>query len=1388
MDFNNDDEDDTQFISKKQKVSRPKKKSKNTVSKEIEKEIDQDEIDKTIAEIQRKADEAMDKAKIMEERKKRIPKIKLITERVFEPLNTELREPRKEWIESQKEKYSVPPSYNEEDLENYVMGIHGIGYKKKKSIKSKVEMYGNKKLSKLSYDYVSSTGEILNFPMGALDFSFIKVSKKGERLIDPSRVLILEEEMPPYIRDYIEIPKKKIEYPENYTGIYRFGDKIKFKVKEGEDKLKEVAGIIVNIKKDHFVINGLDGKKYHITHDDGSIERVVNENRVGDKVKFRVNEGGKTKKVVGIITDHLGDYFVIERKVGGKKKKYNVYRKDISILDFSPSEIYDNTIDDNIRKIVIEYIFDIVKGIIPGLEIDYNHDKLSSFGLSEKHKNILRLGIQAFDNHKGTYTPLSNNKIYQGYWKYSFDFEYEELENEKPVMKKYKHKEKIYVPSYIKDVNLFDPTLKDLYYDIKLRAWVYNKYKENVMKKLVDNDKVNVLFEEYFSSISSPSEIVATIVNYLGKDIMKKDPDDIIKKIDENKDAYEKNIHILMVNLKRAIEKNKDRLKEKSETIFVFMDVIKEFIMFYVIDNKERLKEEFLFKKFDEYFKSSPPVITEDIKATFDSLFLSKIQKDYLEYLTTYIEAKKQFNKVVEMMKSKSLYTAEENVKYEFLSNLSKFGFEIFQEIKRYENDCYKISPNRVYEYLKNVLTPFNFLRGSLNSYTKYFQAKLSSREYHIDELSRMCIAHFFPEFSMNMIKPPENYKKDTVDKLLGYIQESLDYNIDIFLESYLTLKYVGHIRTTPRLTLFGDWDIYVGNISEKCKQDSNTGFEVMIDEKGNKVEYPTPMKDIVVCYDEKRKIFTCNNVHRIISDIRKYDKGEISNLPYSKDLIQKMRDRYMNKEVEESIKRVVAEEKVEKKIEKEGYECIVLYKNNSISYPTFRDNVLEKLQRKYFDIKFFQYNVDENPNVEKFGVQKFPSLVLVEYKNGLIKKKEVSQKLREVDVFNFIDSFLGEEIIMEEDYESLFPAEKIVKKIEKGKVYKLGIPHSALIGADKKEVISKISTSIQNGEISFPYVPLFAKVPAEAFINRKTHAKFENDNSNYKKQYYKGKKLLFYDEDYENIDILTSYFTDEARMKAVFTKKGNTLSPVELWKIKSKEIVEHAYDYSMKKKQPLDEKALREGMYFARIPECTNFKISLAISIYNEFKPKVVFDPFAGWGDRALGSLFSKSIQTYIGVDPNTSLMKGYEKIQAYSGNFPDKKIIFEHLPIENFKYDKYEITKKREIDLIFSSPPYFDYEIYSDENSQSIKSHPNPEKWTKWFHDQTNRAFSYLKKGGYLVYYLGGSDTLKTIPSDLIEYMKTRENNRYMGKIPTLNASRQSRPLFFYIWKKND
>ena len=125
------------------------------------------------------------------------------------------------------------------------------------------------------------------------------------------------------------------------------------------------------------------------------------------------------------------------------------------------------------------------------------------------------------------------------------------------------------------------------------------------------------------------------------------------------------------------------------------------------------------------------------------------------------------------------------------------------------------------------------------------------------------------------------------------------------------------------------------------------------------------------------------------------------------------------------------------------------------------------------------------------------------------------------------------------------------------------------------------------------------------------------------------------------------------------------------------------------------------------------------------------VLDPCAGWGDRMVGAMCSEAVGEYVGVDVNEAVFPGYEKLQnamktTLKESAPKVKMI--HKPFEQCT----EEFPDSYFDIVFTSPPFFDYEVYSAEN-------PTYKDWNKDFYtplvDISRKA---LKENGLIVFHI--------------------------------------------------
>lgn len=159
-----------------------------------------------------------------------------------------------------------------------------------------------------------------------------------------------------------------------------------------------------------------------------------------------------------------------------------------------------------------------------------------------------------------------------------------------------------------------------------------------------------------------------------------------------------------------------------------------------------------------------------------------------------------------------------------------------------------------------------------------------------------------------------------------------------------------------------------------------------------------------------------------------------------------------------------------------------------------------------------------------------------------------------------------------------------------------------------------------------------------------------------------------------------------------------------------------------------------------------SNFRPTVAKYIYNTYGNKgVVWDMSCGWGGRLLGFI-SSNCKTYIGTEPSTKTWHGLFKMSLDLRNeYQDIKI--------HKKGSEVFRPLKCEVDLCFTSPPYFDTEKYSDEKTQSYIKYPSEKKWIDGFLTKTIENCAYaLKQDGYMILNIANTPKHKTIESETI------------------------------------
>lgn len=154
-----------------------------------------------------------------------------------------------------------------------------------------------------------------------------------------------------------------------------------------------------------------------------------------------------------------------------------------------------------------------------------------------------------------------------------------------------------------------------------------------------------------------------------------------------------------------------------------------------------------------------------------------------------------------------------------------------------------------------------------------------------------------------------------------------------------------------------------------------------------------------------------------------------------------------------------------------------------------------------------------------------------------------------------------------------------------------------------------------------------------------------------------------------------------------------------------------------------------------------SKFKCSVAKSVYEKFNAVDVLDFSSGWGDRLAGFFACENTRSYIGIDPNTDVYNKYfEQSEFYNDIISDdnsflrdnteKSVKFYNLPAEDVVLDS------ECVDTVFTSPPYFNIERYTNDDNQSWNRYKSDEQWLKGFMFKAiDMAWNALRHDGYFI-----------------------------------------------------
>ena len=198
-----------------------------------------------------------------------------------------------------------------------------------------------------------------------------------------------------------------------------------------------------------------------------------------------------------------------------------------------------------------------------------------------------------------------------------------------------------------------------------------------------------------------------------------------------------------------------------------------------------------------------------------------------------------------------------------------------------------------------------------------------------------------------------------------------------------------------------------------------------------------------------------------------------------------------------------------------------------------------------------------------------------------------------------------------------------------------------------------------------------------------------------------------------------------------------------------------------------------------------------------NQEEPFVVYDSSSGWGGRIIGAMSSRKKIHYVGTDPNPDNFLDEEGISRYQyvadfynnncvDNYSDKLTSFFDVKPQGNTYELFQDGSelisnnpnfqkyKGKLDFSFTSPPYFNREQYSQDETQSFKAYGEYEDWRDNFLKPTLKTiYEYLKKDRYIVWNIAdikiGESTYYPLEQDSIDILKDL-GCEYKGKLKML------------------
>lgn len=179
-----------------------------------------------------------------------------------------------------------------------------------------------------------------------------------------------------------------------------------------------------------------------------------------------------------------------------------------------------------------------------------------------------------------------------------------------------------------------------------------------------------------------------------------------------------------------------------------------------------------------------------------------------------------------------------------------------------------------------------------------------------------------------------------------------------------------------------------------------------------------------------------------------------------------------------------------------------------------------------------------------------------------------------------------------------------------------------------------------------------------------------------------------------------------------------------------------------------------------------------IARKLYIDYKVHTIIDPCAGWGGRMIGAASIGAF--YYGFEPSYKTYNGLCKLGEFLKLFKNG---FDYR-IENIPFEDAIINKR--FDMAFTSPPYYDTELYTDEITNSCNRYKTFDCWINGFYIPMIKKTMLITS----IFVLNIGNRRYNLKDILINnYPNTYEIDGYLSGISGLGRDKEGKESFYRV-----